>query len=81
MLKEKPFYLSDEQIQWVDQTLKSMSLEEKVGQLFCVLYKNGTQEEIDRIQSVLSPGGAMYRTIPIENAIQVTHSAADCGKP
>lgn len=72
MLKEKPFYLSDEQIQWVDQTLKSMSLEEKVGQLFCVLYKNGTQEEIDRIQSVLSPGGAMYRTIPIENAIQVT---------
>ena len=34
-LKGKPFYLKDEDIQWVEYTLHEMSLEEKIGQLFC----------------------------------------------
>lgn len=34
-LKEKPFYLSDGDIAWVENTLKEMTLEEKIGQLFC----------------------------------------------
>lgn len=34
-LKAKPFNLSDEDIQWVEETWQSMSLEEKIGQLFC----------------------------------------------
>ena len=33
-LKEKPFYLSDEDIRWVNDTLNSLSLDEKIGQLF-----------------------------------------------
>ena len=33
-LKVKPFYLNDQQICWVEQSIKSMSLEEKLGQLF-----------------------------------------------
>lgn len=36
-LKEKPFYLNDAQIQWVEDTLSSMTLEEKLGQLFVIL--------------------------------------------
>ena len=35
-LRAKPFYLSDEDIAWVEDTLASMTLEEKVGQMFCV---------------------------------------------
>ena len=35
-LKAKPFYLSDEDIRWVEDTLASMTLEEKIGQIFCV---------------------------------------------
>ena len=31
--KEKPFYLDDEGIQWVEHTLFSMTLEEKIGQM------------------------------------------------
>lgn len=33
-LKAKPFYLNDEQITWVEETIQSMSIDEKVGQLF-----------------------------------------------
>lgn len=34
-LKSKPFYLKEEQVQWVESTLANMTLEEKIGQLFC----------------------------------------------
>ena len=34
-LKGNPFFLSDEQIAWVNDTRESMTIEEKVGQLFC----------------------------------------------
>ena len=33
-LKKKPFYLNDEQIKWVNDTIASMTLDEKIGQLF-----------------------------------------------
>ena len=36
-LKTKPFYLSDEQIQWVEDSIAGMTLEEKLGQLFVIL--------------------------------------------
>lgn len=36
-LKVKPFYLNDQQICWVEQSIKSMSLEEKLGQLFVIM--------------------------------------------
>lgn len=34
-LKEKPFCLKDGQIDWVENTLKDMSLDEKLGQMIC----------------------------------------------
>ena len=36
-LKQKPFYLSDEDIRWVEETIASMTDEEKIGQLFIML--------------------------------------------
>ena len=33
-LKEKPYYLKDEDIKWVEDTIASMTTEEKIGQLF-----------------------------------------------
>ena len=73
MLKEKPFYLDDEAIAWVEEALTGMTLEEKVGQLFCVLLRGSTQEECDFIRGILSPGGAMYRPMPVESAVQATN--------
>ena len=36
-LKAKPFYLSDEQVHWVENSIAGMTLEEKLGQLFVIL--------------------------------------------
>ena len=33
-LKAKPYYLDEEGISWVEETLESMTIEEKIGQLF-----------------------------------------------
>ena len=39
ILTAKPFCLDAEGVQWVMDTLQSLSTEEKVGQLCCVLFK------------------------------------------
>ena len=44
-LKAKPFYLSDEAVRWVEDTIAGMSLDEKVGQLFVQMNDCGADEE------------------------------------
>ena len=34
-LRAKPYYLNDEDIRWVEETIAGMTDEEKVGQLLC----------------------------------------------
>lgn len=58
-LKAKPFYLSDDDITWVHETLAGMSTEEKAGQLFCVLLKNNNKETMDYVFNLMNPGGFM----------------------
>ncbi len=43
-LRKKPFYLSDEQIDWVENTIHSMSVDEKIGQLFVHMTGAGSDE-------------------------------------
>lgn len=71
-LTANPFYLNQDQIDWVHSTLASMTLEEKVGQLFCVNYREGTREELEYTYGILEPGGCMYRAMPLERAIDFT---------
>lgn len=33
-LKEKPFYLNDTDVEWVNKTVESLTDDEKIGQLF-----------------------------------------------
>lgn len=63
-LNSAPFFLGETDIDWIEKTLSSMSLEEKVGQLFCVNYREGTEEELDYTYKVLSPGACMFRRMP-----------------
>ena len=53
-LKAKPFNLDEKKIRWVEETLASMTTEEKCGQLFCVLFKQCIPEEFDYVFSILS---------------------------
>ncbi|AIQ37106.1 beta-hexosaminidase [Paenibacillus sp. FSL R5-0345] len=71
-LKGKPFYLQNEDIQWVKNTLESMDLDAKVGQLFCPLGMNDDQTELQDMLENYQPGGIMYR--PGEGVgVQSTH--------
>ena len=69
-LNSAPFFLGETDIDWIEKTLSSMSLEEKVGQLFCVNYREGTEEELDYTYKVLSPGACMFRRMPYRKAIE-----------
>lgn len=61
-LKAKPFNLKDEDIKWVEDTLKSMDLKEKIGQLFCPVGTTDNKEELKSVLNNIKPGGIMYRS-------------------
>ncbi|MGL6198425.1 MAG: glycoside hydrolase family 3 protein [Lachnospiraceae bacterium] len=71
-LSDKPFYLNKEQEQWVIRTLESLSIEEKIGQLFCEALWNCTKEEEEEIFSEIQPGAVMFRPNKAENIKEFT---------
>ncbi len=73
-LKGNPFYLDEEGIAWVKDTLAGMTTEEKAGQLFCVLFKEAKKEEFDYVYDILSPGACMYRVVPAQSAVEATNT-------
>lgn len=60
-IKESPFYLTEEQIRWVEETYHAMSLEEKIGQLFCPIVFSGDEKELKELVQQRHIGGALYR--------------------
>ena len=90
-LKEKPFYLNDEQVKWVEDAIAGMTLEEKFGQLFVLLKViPGVDEE--KIKAGLAQshqGGLRWQggdmdTVYLQNTTYQKHSklpllvAANC---
>lgn len=62
--KENPFYLSDEQISWVEETYKNMSDDEKIGQLFCPIVFTKDPQELKNLVNSRHIGGMLYREGP-----------------
>lgn len=60
-LKANPFYLSDEDIKWVEDIYNSMSLEEKIGQLFCPIVFTKDETELKQLVETKYIGGVLYR--------------------
>ena len=71
-LKANPFFLDDEAVRWVNETLAAMTVEEKAGQVFCPLGLAGNDEVLRGMVCGLGIGGIMYRPGP-KAAIQETH--------
>lgn len=69
-LKDKPFYLSNEDEEWVRSTLASMTEEEKVSQLFCLIAYSSEEEYLNFLARKLKIGGIMCRTMPSEEVIE-----------
>ena len=63
-LKDKPFCLSDEQVGWVERTLSALSIEQKIGQLFCVMGGDYSEAELDALVSDAAVGGVLFRPVP-----------------
>ncbi len=68
-LKAKPFYLSEEDIKWVEDTLASMSTEDKIHHLFCLITYNDEEEYCKFIAQQVRPGGFMSRIMPTAECI------------
>lgn len=65
-LRKQPFYLSEKQIEWVENTLNRLSTEQKAGQLFCVMGGDYTLKQLKAMVSEGRVGGILYRPEPAE---------------
>lgn len=71
-LKAKPFFLDEEAIRWVSDTLSAMTLAEKAGQVFCPMGFSADPGLLHHLVNDIGVGGMMYR--PGQAAeIQDTH--------
>ena len=63
-LRAKPYYLNDEDIAWVENTIASMTDEEKVGQLFWQLTAGNSEEYLKELMEKYHLGGCRYNGMP-----------------
>ena len=59
-LKKKPFCLNDADIEWVEKTLEQMTLEEKIGALFCPIGYSTDPEYLNMLLG-FHIGGLFFR--------------------
>lgn len=90
-LRAKPFYLNEKQLQWVEDTIAGMTLDEKLGQLFVLLkaVPGVNEDDIKASLSVSHQGGLRWQggdkeTVYLQNTTFQRHSkiplliAANC---
>lgn len=64
--KGNPFFLTSKQEEWVHHTYESMTLEEKIGQLFCPIVFTKDENELRKLVGTRHIGGMLYREGPGE---------------
>lgn len=69
-LKARPFYLSDEDIAWVEQTIEAMTDEEKVGQLFFQLTASTDEAYLRELNEKYHVGGCRYNGMPGKDVLR-----------
>lgn len=79
-LKAKPYYLSDEQIQWVEDTIQSMTLEEKIGQLFVNMVTDRSPEALKEVVDQYHPGAIRYQNAPAEVLYEQNKNLQDASR-
>lgn len=64
-LREKPYNLNDKEVAWVEEKLSALSLEQKVGQLFCLMGGDYPIEQLESIVGEKGVGAILYRPAPV----------------
>ena len=78
-LQAPPFNLNAEGVEWVSQTLSALSVDEKVGQLFCLTDATTNPDALTAQISTWQPGAFMFRSAPadeIRTAVSTIQQAA-----
>ena len=60
-LKASPFFLDNNQVKWVESTIASMTIEEKIGQLFICMTVNRDPQNIEMLCSKYHVGGVRWQ--------------------
>lgn len=69
-LKEKPFYLKDEDIKWVENTIADMTIEEKIGQLFVNMGASRDEEYLKGMLNDYHIGAVRYNPATAEQVYE-----------
>ncbi len=70
-LRGNPFFLTDEDIGWLEQTKARMTTDEKLRQLFCMIVFDSEEENLVRMAREIKPCGAMFRPFPKKDAVKI----------
>ncbi len=68
--KKRPFYLDEEQIEWVNHTLSEMTEDEKIGQIFTVAPSSYNEKRLDTLISKYKVGGIACRQMPADTLVK-----------
>ncbi len=60
-VRKRPFYLDEEEEKWVRETRDKLTREQKIGQLFCVMGGDYTEEELTGLVREGKVGGVLFR--------------------
>lgn len=71
-VKANPFYLDEDGEKWVEDTLRSMTEDEKIQQLFFPAVVDFREEAVDSLLDTVQPSGVMFRPCTTEEAIGAT---------
>lgn len=69
-LKARPYYLNDEQVRWVEDTIAAMTPDEKVGQLFINLTLRRDPETMDKLTQKYRIGGVRWQGGTLEEVYE-----------
>ena len=73
VLTRKPFHLKEEQVEWVKNTLGSLTTKEKIGQLFCLISYSGDHGYLSNLVHNYLIGGIMGRRMPLNEVCDMTN--------
>lgn len=65
-ISARPFCLRSEQVKWVNDTLASMTFEEKVGQLFCSSLMMWNKKTVKKLTEDIKIGALMLRPMKLK---------------
>ena len=76
-LRKQPFLLNDEQVAWVENTRASLSIKEKIGQLFVVMGGDYSAETLKNMVEEGRIGGVLFRPVKTGEEIRADFAPLD----